>query len=556
MEKSILGLLNKREQTKIIFYIGDEVAQIAKETDTSKGVLQSITFEESRKPNPKWKDLVNFDILSKHESNNFVFGDTVCNLTNIKQCLFGLSINGTNEKEYREYDLKRKVFLEKGFKIPKGNTGIAWINNNTLLFASSFKGEKTSKSGYGLNLKLWKRGELINQAESILQVDSGDGINPRQFISEGKSYILVQHWLDFYNGDIYYYKNSQLKKLNVPTSHELYGVHKGFAILKLYKQWEINGEIFPLSSLVGVNLDSPDLNQPKLELIIAQNAHLSFDSVKLTKSYILLNILEDMKTKPLALQRLGETELGTRWEKKYINKPSNDVLRIRATSPILEEAIVGYRGFLNPNSLYFLDAVKGKHRFWASSPKAFNADNLAFSYHFAKGKDGVKIPYQMVGPKNLIPGKSYPVIIYVYGAYGEPVTAWHSSTLGKEWLSAGGIFVIANVRGGGAYGEKWHQSAVRTSKHKTTDDVSTVAKDLIQRNITTNKKIGVIGESLSGLTACSVAIAYPKLINAAFCRSALTDLIRYTKFFDGSAWISELGDPEDHIYFSILLTMC
>ena len=204
-----------------------------------------------------------------------------------------------------------------------------------------------------------------------------------------------------------------------------------------------------------------------------------------------------------------------------------------------------YRGFISPSNIYLMDVINDTNKVLEKSPIAFDNSNLSHEYHYATAPDGTKIPYQVVGPKNRDPNKTYPTIMYVYGAYGVARTAWYRQDIGTEWLTEGGVYVIANVRGGGEYGVPWHQAAVRTKKHQTIDDMATVARDLIKNKVTSEKQLGVYGASVGGLAACAMVTSYPELINASICFAPLTDLMRYTKLFAGDSWMAELGDPED-----------
>ena len=549
---NILSQTQSKKAIDWINFIGKRVTRLKRYSESSKGVLESITLEDSTKENPKWRKLIDFDELSKLEGKDLSYSkSSACFPENPDLCLLGISMNGSDSREFREFDMSTGKFVDKGFRIPLGETSVAWVDKDTLIFSSTFKGNKVSEAEYGLSVKKWSRGTNIAEATTILEKESGDGLIPQQYVSGKQSYILIQHWLDFYSGDIYEFKNDKLKKLKIPVSHELYGVNNGFAIVKNYETWNINSKEIPKGSLIGVDLSTTGKKE-KLEPIFSPARNQAFEEVSMTKSHVLIRLLEDMITKPLSLRRV-EKNSESSWESKFLTPPSNEVLRIRSTSNFVDEAIVAYRGFLNPNAIYFMNPFTDKHRFWKKAELAFDNSGMVFEYKFATSADGVKIPYQIARPKTLIKNKKYPTIIYVYGAYGSPMTAWHRSDLGTEWLAKNRVYVIANARGGGAYGEEWHQAAMRTTKYKTTDDVAAVAKELINSGITSSKNMGVTGASAGGGTSCAALIRYPDLFNAAVCQSAILDLMRYTILYGGKSWSSELGDPnkpEEREYLS------
>jgi len=540
IRSNILSQLQSNNSPNTVFYIGNLIGQIDKVTPNSKGILKTISIKESYQPNPRWSIQIDFDELSKTEQKDWVYGDSVCNFDQPNQCMVSLSLNGSDEKEYREFDLSAGQFVKNGIVIPIGTTSVAWNDKDSLFFASTYDGKNTSKSGFPTKLHLLNRHQKLTDAKVIYQGKNIGGVLPKPFISNQKKYMLIQHWTDYYNGFMWLYYNNKMIEVGIPTSHEVYGVHDGFAIVKLYEKWQANGVTYPDGSVVGVDLNSLDLNKPKLELIFEQNPSQAFELVNVTRSNIVINVLSELVTYPVSIKRNKG-----KWVVNYIKKPSNDVLSINSASNFHNEIVAEYSGFLNPSTNYFIDTEKYTHRLWSETPKAFETENLSFGIHFAKGSDGVSIPYQMVGPKNLDPNKHYPVIIYVYGAYGDARTAWYSESLGTEWLSRDAIYVIANVRGGGAYGDSWRKAALRTTKHKTVDDVATVAKELIKKGITVPSKLGLYGGSLGGFAACSTLVRYPELFNAVICKAAILDLERFTELFDGNSWIGEFGDPNN-----------
>lgn len=523
------------------FYLGNMLARITLPSAKSKGILQVASPSDIEYSEIVWKELINFDTLGAKESIRWEYDQSICNPENLNRCMVGISNDGENKTEYREFDLKERKFVEGGLFVPTGITSLSWADSDTLILSTTYNSKAISKSGKSTELKKLKRGSTIEESEVLLVRDAVGGIDSLPFSSDGKNYIIVHHWHDFYNGNTWVYKNDKLLKVNLPTGHIVYGIHKDNLIIKTYADWTISEVDYPAGSVLSVNLSQDKYDNVKIVSLLEQNEKQSFEDVYLTKSRIMLNVLSELRTYPLTIF----LDSNGNWVKERVEKPSGDVLRINGASNYHDEAIVSYRGFLTPSAYYFLDAKNKKHRPSVASESSFPTENYKVDYRFATGKDGVAIPYQIVYPKDLDPNKTYPTIVYVYGAYGLPRTEFYSSVIGNEWLERGGVYVIANTRGGGAYGDKWHKAAMRTTKHKTYDDVATVAKELIKRGITKPSKLGVYGGSLGGLASCSVAINNPELFAASVCKSPLLDLIRFTELGDGNSWISELGDPFD-----------
>jgi prolyl oligopeptidase len=530
----------KTARVEQVFYLGKMLAKISQPTAKSKGILQVATPSESYST-LKWNNLIDFDELGQKEGVRWEYDKSICNPDNLNICMVGISNDGENKVEYREFNIEKGNFVKDGLFVPTGITNLLWADSDSLLLTSTSYSKSISKSGKSTELRKLNRGQSIKEAELILARDAIGGIELHNYSHEDKNYRLAHHWHDFYNGNTWIYEKDQLIKIDIPTGHRLYGIHNGNIILKTYAEWNVNNESYPAGSVLSIDLAKSLVGDIEIELLFKQTEKQSFEHIYLTKSRIVLNVLSELRTYPLSIYQ----DNSGKWVKERVKKPSSDVLRINSASNYHDEAIVSYRGFLTASAYYFMDAKNKTHRPAAASEKTFPTEKYKVEYRFSKGEDGVKIPYQIVFPKDMDKTKAYPTIIYVYAAYGLPRTEFYSDVIGNEWLERGGVYVIANARGGGAYGDKWHKAAMRTTKHKTYEDVATVAKDLIDKGITTPSKLGVYGGSLGGLASCSVAVNYPELFSASVCKSPLLDLIRFTELGDGNSWISELGDPSD-----------
>lgn len=543
IQSSILNTYNSPHKLRRIKYIGDEIMWLNQTKENPKGILHAMTLEESKKENPSWRKLVDFDELSKKESKYLVLATVDCNPFNPKRCMLGLSIDGSDKEEFREFDLSTDSFVKDGFYIPEGIANLEWHNEDSLIYTTTYDEKNLSTSGYSLTTKIIKRGQTLSEAKEVLSVDNGVDVIPSAFLSFGKSYSIIEHWLSNHEEDLYYVKGNKSLKLKTPARMELSGVYKGLLNIVLLQDWEINGKKYKNGDLVGIDLSSVESKDGyKTELIFRPSSNQVLNKVAITKSAINILVLEDVKTKLLALRK----EKGSsNWVKKYINNPTSGSVRLWSTSEFNDSPIAFIRGFISPTSIYFIDPVNEKHRLWEKSPEEFSLKGLSHEYYFAEDENGTKIPYQVVGPAKRDPNKRYPTLMYIYGGHGVARTAWYRSDIGIGWLEKGGIFVVANTRGGGEYGSEWHEAAIRSKKHQVIDDMATISKDMFKRGITSSKNLGVYGVSHGGFAACSMMTAYPDLINGAICKAPLTDMLRYTKLFAGKSWISEFGDPED-----------
>jgi prolyl oligopeptidase len=162
----------------------------------------------------------------------------------------------------------------------------------------------------------------------------------------------------------------------------------------------------------------------------------------------------------------------------------------------------------------------------------------------ATSKDGTKIPYFLVRPKNTKYDGSTPTLLYAYGGFQASMTPGYSPTMGKLWLERGGAYVVANIRGGGEFGPSWHEQGLKANRQRVYDDFFAVSEDLIARKITSPRRLGIMGGSNGGLLMGVALTQRPELYNAIVIQVPLFDMVRYSQIGAGSSWMGEYGDPQ------------
>ncbi|HYD46535.1 MAG TPA: prolyl oligopeptidase family serine peptidase, partial [Phenylobacterium sp.] len=158
-------------------------------------------------------------------------------------------------------------------------------------------------------------------------------------------------------------------------------------------------------------------------------------------------------------------------------------------------------------------------------------------------KDGTKVPYFVVRAKDLKFDGTAPTLQYAYGGFQVSQTPNYSGTVGKLWLERGGVYVVANIRGGGEFGPRWHTAGLKENRQKVFDDYFAVAEDLIARKITSPRRLGAMGGSNGGLLMGVALTQRPELFNAIVIQVPLFDMIGYTHIGAGASWVGEYGDP-------------
>ncbi|MGG6341608.1 prolyl oligopeptidase family serine peptidase, partial [Stenotrophomonas geniculata] len=163
---------------------------------------------------------------------------------------------------------------------------------------------------------------------------------------------------------------------------------------------------------------------------------------------------------------------------------------------------------------------------------------------FATSKDGTRVPYFVVHDKAMKLDGSNPTLLYGYGGFEISLTPSYSGGMGRAWLEKGGVYVVANIRGGGEYGPRWHQAALKQNRHKAYEDMAAVAQDLVTRKITSAKHLGVQGGSNGGLLTGNMLTQYPELFGAVVVQVPLLDMKRYSHLLAGASWMAEYGNPD------------
>ena len=199
-----------------------------------------------------------------------------------------------------------------------------------------------------------------------------------------------------------------------------------------------------------------------------------------------------------------------------------------------------FQNYLTPTTLYF-DGGNDRPAPIKSLPARFDASGLVTEQFEATSKDGTRIPYFVTRPKSL-KGPA-PTILYGYGGFEVSLTPSYSANFGRLWLSHGGIYVVANIRGGGEFGPSWHDAALKTKRQHAYDDFEAVAQDLARRGLTTPSQLGIMGGSNGGLLVSTVMVQRPELFGAVVCQVPLIDMMAFTHIGAGASWVGEYGDP-------------
>src|SRR5688572_20251084 len=269
-----------------------------------------------------------------------------------------------------------------------------------------------------------------------------------------------------------------------------------------------------------------------------------------TRNYLVLNVLEDVKnrlrvlTPPKSMPGRAPAAKGEWKSQPLVGAPAIGTVGVTALDDEeSDDYFLTVTDYLTPTSLQ-LGTIGTAPTTLKQLPEYFDASGLEIHQHFATSKDGTRVPYFLVSAKGLAPTGKHPTLLYGYGGFEVSQLPSYADRAGRAWLSQGGVYAIANIRGGGEYGPRWHRAALRENRLRAYEDFAAVAQDLIARKVTAPAHLGIQGGSNGGLLTGNMLVLYPELFGAVVSQVPLLDMKRYHKLLAGASWMAEYGDPD------------
>jgi prolyl oligopeptidase len=503
-----------------------------------KGLWRRTSIADYQNAAPHWEPLLDVDALSKAEKENWVFAGAECSPGETR-CLIRLSRGGGDAVVIREYDLKAKKLAADGFVLPEAKSDATYLNDNTVLFSTAKDG--ATASGYARIVKQWMRGTPVAAAKSVYQGEVSDvGSSAAVFHGKDGDYGVIVRSVSFFETDYFAIENGAAKKLAMPRSADLKGRIAGALIATLRQDYAADGAHFQKGALVAFR------EGQRPQLIYQPGPRASVENVAVGRDKLYAAITENV----VGAVHVFTTD-GKNWTQKTLALPDKGSTDIVSANDFGPEAMYRFENYLTPTTLYF-DAGNDAPKAIKSLPARFDASGLVTEQFQATSKDGTKIPYFVTRPKNL--SGPAPTVLYGYGGFEISLTPSYSANFGRLWLTHGGIYVVANIRGGGEFGPAWHEAALKMHRQRAYDDFEAVADDIEKRGLTTSKQLGIMGGSNGGLLVSTVMTQIPEKLGAVVCQVPLIDMIAYTHIGAGASWVGEYGDPADPKMRDYILT--
>ena len=546
------AILTATDRIPGVSFLGDGLGNFWQDAANPKGVWRRTTLDSYRTAQPQWETLLDIDALAKAEGRDWVFKGANCLAPDETRCLINLSDGGKDAVVVREFDLTTKRFVTPenggGFVIPEGKHRLTWLDRDTLLIATDFGPGTMTESGYPFIVKSLTRGHPLAHATEVYrgqQSDGGYGVSPMVFRDKAGAVeaVLFSRPLDTFRSETWQLVDGKPVKLDLPERVSVSGVIKGHLVFTNEQAWTFQARDYEAGSLLAFCL--PCLRAPAGEtvitnavpLIFAPTARQAISDVAVMDDRILVAISDNVVGRLAVFQNRGEWG----WPRTDIAVPANSAVGLGDSSKARGQVFVSTQGFLTPPTLSLADVPAASLSELRAAPAKFDASTHVVEQFEATSADGAKIPYFVTRPRDQ--SGPAPTILFGYGGFQASFPPAYKPEMGKLWLENGGVFVQANIRGGGEFGPGWHQAALRENRQRAFDDFAAVARDLEQRKITSPRHLGIYGRSNGGVLTSVSITQHPELFNAAVIESPLIDMMRYQDLPAGASWIGEYGDP-------------
>ena len=535
-----LAVLNDTDKIAYPTIYGDFIYNFWQDKEHIRGIWRRTTKTSYTSKNPVWETLLDIDALSKQDNIKWVYKGAQGLYPKYNKFLVSISNGGGDAVVVKEFDVTTKKFILNGFTLPDSKSNVSYLDENTVIVGTNFSEGSMTTSGYPRIVKLWKRGTPLNEAKTIYEGDATDVSDSGYLMRDGdKTYLIVGKGETFYSSKSFIMVDSKLVKLDIPDDANISSILNNQLIINLKSDWNVNGKTYTQGSAVSANFTSLIKGVKDLQLVYQPDAFSSITEISNTKNYLLLNILNNVKS-----ELYSYSFTNGKWSKSKINAPEFGTIGITDVNQFNDDFYFNYQNFLTPTSLFSANAKSKTITKLKSLSSYFDGTKYKVEQFKMKSKDGEMIPYFVISAKTTKLDGTNPTLLNAYGGFEISEQPFYSGVIGQAWLEKGGIFVLANIRGGGEFGPKWHQAGLKEKRQNIYNDFHGVAEDLISKKITSSKYLGIMGGSNGGLLMGVAFTQRPDLYNAVVCQVPLLDMQRYNKLLAGASWMGEYGDPD------------
>jgi len=542
LEERLLKILDSKDRIPMISKNGAWFYNFWRDDKNKRGLWRRTTLEEYRKDKPNWEVVLDLDELCAKEKENWVWHGANFLQPKYERCLISLSRGGADADVTREFDMTTKSFVKDGFLVPEAKSQVSWKNLDTLYVATDFGPNTLTKSGYPRITKEWKRGTPFEKATLVYEGKPDDMRAVAAWdLTPGFEREYASRRIGFYSGETFFKREGKWVKVDVPDDARV-SWHRKRLFVVPRTDWKVGEKMFVGGSLIATNFEDFMDGTLGFTVLFEPTERTSLAGFTPTKTRVVVNALDNVVNKFEML-----TDQGQFWTRngEIPGAAPMSSANITAVDPDeTDEYFLTGSNYLNPSSLYYGTLGGKPAEKLKSGPSFFDAKGLEVTQHEVASKDGTKIPYFQVSRKDMKLDGTNPTLLYGYGGFEISMLPGYNPATGAAWLEKGGVYVVANIRGGGEFGPKWHQAALKEKRNRCYEDFAAVAEDLVKRKITEPKHLGTMGGSNGGLLMGNMLTQYPDKFGAIVCQVPLLDMQRYHKLLAGASWMAEYGNPD------------
>jgi prolyl oligopeptidase len=551
---ALLDILNAPDRIPFITKRGQYVYNFWRDEQNPKGLWRRTTLASYRTPAPDWETMLDIDALAKAEGEDWVWAGCTTLPPAHRFGLVQLSRGGADASVIREFDLVEKRFIEGGFALPEAKGDAAWLDGDTLLVSSALGGEAhETASGYARTVRRWQRGAPFAAAPVVFECDRSDmSVNAWRQHSPRYPRTCFNRQIDFYNKAFFVADGDALREVNIPADAYV-EAERDWLIVNLRSDWETGGQRYKAGALLVTGFDALLAGKPDFTVLFEPTPTCFLEHYAAAGDVVAFKVLDNVQSRILFARHHDGT-----WQVEPLaglpGIETVDFYRLDADDIDWlddrrdgETLVISSQSSVTPPTLWLARPGQGLDMhldMLKQAPARFDAAGLAITQHHAVSVDGQRIPYFQVAPANMPLDGSHACLITGYGGFQISLLPYYAASVGKLWLQRGGVYAIANIRGGGEFGPDWHKAGMREGKKLAHDDFAAVAKDLVARGITAPGRLACQGGSNGGLLVGNMLTRYPELFGAIECAVPLLDMKRYTKLTAGPSWAGEYGDPD------------
>jgi prolyl oligopeptidase len=541
LKDRLKSILDSKARIPYVREHGDWYYNFWRDAGQPRGLWRRTTLDEYRKPEPQWETVLDLDALARDEDENWIWAGSQLLEPRGDRALVSLSRGGGDAHVVREFDLEGLRFVDEGFNLPEAKSSVGWIDHDSLFVATDFGPGTMSESGYPRIVKEWQRGTPLASAVTVYEAAQEDlSASAWQDHTPGHERQFVLRQVDFYSSELFLREAGRLTRIAKPDDADAFTVREQI-VVELRSDWRVGHRVYPQGALLAMDFKRFMAGERAFEILFVPSPTTSLDGVAVTRGALLLTILDKVKNRIVELVHTDGV-----WRRRDVAAPGMGSLDVASVDEFeSDQYFLTVTDFLTPSSLCLAEVGSDCREALKSMPAFFDASPYAAHQYEAKSRDGTGIPYFVVMRKDARHDGNAPTLLYGYGGFEVSLAPFYSGVTGAAWLEQGGAYVLANIRGGGEFGPRWHQAALKENRQTAFDDFIAVAEDLIRRGITSPRHLGIMGGSNGGLLVGAVLTQRPELFHAVVCQVPLLDMRRFHLLLAGASWTGEYGDPDD-----------